>query len=178
VPRIGDRIGAWAMVTATVFDSLEFARSQQELQGTLDVAQLARVTDSLFDSAGSLAYQLAGGYDSRQRPIIKLKVDGELNLKCQRCLGKLPFRVASESSLLVLLSSSPAGGDVIEDLDGIPASHDADALALVEDEVLLAVPFAPRHPDGQCNTAAEVAKETPVSPFAMLARLRQDTTQN
>ena len=166
------------MVAVTIFDSLEFARTKQELLGKVEVVRLSRLADSLFAHTGSLGYRLTGDLDALQRPVVKVSVEGELHLECQRCLGKLPFLISSESSLLVLVHAGSAEGDAIEDLDGIPASAETDALVLVEDEVLLAVPFAPRHPEGQCNAAAGTANELRVSPFATLARLRQDTVQN
>ncbi len=166
------------MASAVVIDSLEFARASQELQGMVSVAQLTRLTDSLFDAAGSLSYRLLGGYDARQRPRLKLSVEGEINLRCQRCLGRLPYSVAVESSLLVLTAGSTPEIAEIDDLDGIPADADTDVWALVEDEVLLAIPFAARHPEGLCSTAVKISDERAASPFAVLAELKRDRIQN
>lgn len=166
------------MVTAAVFDSLEFARSGQELQGTVGVAQLARLADSLFDTTGSLKYRLMGDHDAQQRPRVKLSVEGEINLKCQRCLGSLAYPVAVETNLLVLTDGSSAESTEIEDLDGIPADAHTDVWALVEDEVLLTIPFAARHLEGQCSTAVKATDDHAASPFAVLATLKQDRNQN
>ena len=69
------------MSARAVLDSLQFARSGQELQGAVAVAQLRRLADSLFDAGGDLKFVLAGGYDARHRPRLNLKVEGEINLK-------------------------------------------------------------------------------------------------
>src|SRR5688572_9557464 len=153
IPRLRaeTRVEAKLMESAKVIDSLEFARAGEEVQGSVSVAQLARLTDSLFDAAGTLSYRLLGGYDAQQRPRLKLSVEGEINLKCQRCLGKLPYSVAVESSLLLLTAGSKSEIVEIDDLDGIPADVNTDVWALVEDEVLLAIPFAARHPEGLCS---------------------------
>ncbi|MBI4190709.1 MAG: DUF177 domain-containing protein [Betaproteobacteria bacterium] len=156
-----------------VIDSLEFARTGQELQDKVRVAQLTRLVDSLFDAAGNLRFTLCGGYDAERRPRLNLRVEGEINLRCQRCLGSLAYQVASESSLLVL--TGKAGGETarIDDLDGIPANPQTDVQALVEDEVLLALPIAPRHPEGECNAAAKTTQDGAASPFAVLAKLKR-----
>ena len=167
------------MASTIVIDSLEFARTSQQLEGTLSVSQLTRLTDSLFDTAGSLRYRVVGGYDVHQRPRLKLSVEGEINLKCQRCLGRLPFPVAVESNLLLLTPGSASKEvEEIEDLDGIPADAHTDVCQLVEDEVLLAIPFAARHPEGECSTAIELADDRTASPFAVLADLKRDRIRN
>lgn len=153
-------------------DSLEFARTAQELRGEIAVQQLKRLAESLFDTAGTLKYSLVGGYDVEQRPKLHLEVDGELNLRCQRCLGSLAYRLAVVAELLVLTAISAGKADDIEDLDGVPASAHTDVAALVEDEVLLALPMSPRHAEGLCNIAGDGTGK-PASPFAVLAQLKQ-----
>jgi uncharacterized protein len=166
------------MSARAVIDSLDFARNSQQLSGEVQVVQLARLADSLFDGAGELKYQLVGGCDARQRPRLQLAVAGSINLRCQRCLGSLAYPVAVEASLLVL--TDKAGGETAEldDLDGVPADAHTDVWELIEDEVLLAVPLSPRHPEGLCEAAVDTSQDRAASPFAVLAKLKQDRIQN
>jgi uncharacterized protein len=166
------------MSARAVIDSLEFARSGQQLQGAIAVAQLARLTDSLFDTGGNLKFALSGGLDAEHRPRLNLKVEGAINLRCQRCLDSLAYPVEVESSLLVL--TGKAGGETAEfdELDGIPADPHTDVWALVEDEVLLAIPIAPRHAEGQCSAAMKTTPDGTPSPFAVLAKLKQQRIEN
>ena len=163
---------------AEVIDTLEFARSGHELRGGIEVAHLGRLADSLFDGAGVLTFQMRGGVDARQRPQLRLRVEGEINLKCQRCLGSLPHQVSVKSTLLVLIPGQPGEPAEIDDLDGVPADPRAEVRALVEDEVLLAIPYAARHPEGKCSTETNAAEDRAASPFAALAQLKQDRTGN
>jgi uncharacterized protein len=162
------------MDSVRVIDSLEFARTGAELQGRVAIAQLERLTDSLYDRAGSLEFRIRGSSDAGQRPRLEVSVTGEINLKCQRCMGSLPFPVAVKSSLLVLAGSAAVETAELDELDGIPADAHADVWALVEDEVLLAIPYAARHPEGQCAAAVDLSVDRAASPFAVLAKLRQD----
>jgi uncharacterized protein len=166
------------MSARTVIDGLEFARSGSQLQGAVAVAELPRLTDSLFDTGGELKFLVRGGHDARHRPRLQLTVEGLINLKCQRCLDTLVYPVAAESSLLVL--TGKAGGETaaFDELDGIPADAHTDVWTLVEDEVLLAIPLAPRHPDEQCNAAVKTPQDRAASPFSVLAKLKQDLIRN
>ena len=170
--------GAIMIEPAVIIDTLEFARSGQGLEGKIEVAALERLADSLFDNVGTLAFDIRGGYDARQRPHLKLRVDGEISLQCQRCLGRLRYSVSVGSTLLVLTPGASSEADEIDDLDGVPADPHTDVRALVEDEVLLAVPYAPRHPEGQCSTLVKAGEDRAASPFAVLARLKQDQIEN
>lgn len=160
------------MKSAVVIDSLEFARSGEELSGEVSVAELTRLADALFDTDGHLRYRVRGGYDRHERPRLTLTVDGEINLTCQRCLDSLLYPIAVKSSLLLLTPDKSAQTGGIDDLDGVPADAHTDVCALVEDEVLLAVPFAARHPEGQCAAAVKTANGRAASPFAVLASLK------
>ena len=170
------------MSAGAVIDSLEFARSEQQLRGSLPVADLQRLDDILFDTQGNLDYVLRGTRDARNRPQIVVKVEGRLHLQCQRCLGLLDHGVRVQSTLVVL----PAGVLPDEDLDDpegpdvIEAKPELEVAALVEDEVLLSLPLAPRHAEGECEGRLEKqdnAAEAP-SPFAQLAALKRPRRRN
>ena len=166
------------MSARAVIDSVEFARTGGHLSGVAPVNGLARLADSLFDAGGELKYELTGGIDPRQRLRLQLAVVGSINLLCQRCLGSLTFPVAVQANLLVL--TGEAGGETaeIDDLDGVPADAQTDVWSLVEDEVLLAIPLAPRHAEGQCSPAVNAAGKPAASPFAALAKLTQGRIKN
>jgi uncharacterized protein len=166
------------MSARAIIDSTEFARAGEHLSGSVPVGELARLADSLYDAAGEIKFELNGGSDSRQRLRLQLAVAGTMNLKCQRCLGSLAYPVLVKSKLLVL--AGQAGGETteIDDLDGVPASAQTDVWSLVEDELLLAIPLAPRHDEGLCGPAVDGAGNRVASPFAVLAKLTQDRTKN
>ncbi len=166
------------MSARAVIDSLEFARAGQRLCGVAPVCELARLADSLFDTGGELKYELTGGTDAKQRLRLELVVTGTINLTCQRCLGSLTYAVELSTILLVL--TGEAGGETaeIDDLDGVPAAAHTDVWSLVEDEVLLAIPLAPRHAEDLCSPAVTTAGVRAISPFAVLAKIAQERTKN
>jgi uncharacterized protein len=164
------------MSAAAVIDALEFARGEQALRGSLPVATLKRLEDVLFDSEGTLEYSLQGSKDDRNRPQLHVGVTGRLHLQCQRCLVLLDYDVAVRSTLLLV----PRGVE-FEDIDdpeapdAIEANPELDVAALIEDEVLLSLPLAPRHREGSCQSrlASRLQGAEPSKPFAELAALKR-----
>ncbi|HYC45347.1 MAG TPA: YceD family protein [Burkholderiales bacterium] len=168
------------MSAAAVIDSLEFARGEQELRGSLSVASLKRLEDVLFDSQGTLEYTVRGSRDERNRPLLVLEVTGALNLQCQRCLGRLEHDVRIASTLLLAPRGAPQDeSDDPEGPDAIEASDGLDVGELVEDEVLLSLPLAPRHPEGTCESRLprEGAHGEPRNAFAKLASLKRSNSR-
>ena len=116
-----------------------------------------------------------GGKNAEGRPTLNLKVAGTLELLCQRCLSSLSFTLDIDSTLLLVAPGDSWPDDELEDdgSDAIEASRELAVLSLIEDEVLLALPVAPRHED--CRppvTGGAVATEHRPAPFAALAKLK------
>ncbi len=160
-----------------VIDSLEFARRQGRLAGRLGLDGLPRLAEILFDNAGSLEYEVSGETAGSAAFLI-LKLDGPLLLTCQRCLGGLEFDLSLSRRMLLLEPGMPwpeddqAGGLEDEDCDALEASRELDLAPLLEEEILLALPIAPRHE--RCDPPHSLAGLEKVSPFALLARLKRN----
>jgi uncharacterized protein len=165
------------MSAAAVIDSLEFARAEQQLRDSLPVESLKRLEDLLFDPQGSLGYEVRGSVDERNRPQLELKVGGHLHLQCQRCLGLLDYDIDVVNRLILAPAGVPADADVDdpEAPDVIEASPQLDIAALIEDEVLLSLPLAPRHPEGACESRLSRGTDADERPtaFAKLAALKR-----
>jgi uncharacterized metal-binding protein YceD (DUF177 family) len=59
----------------------------------------------------------------------------------------------------------------VEEAEVVLATARTSAQELVEDELVLTVPFAPRHPEGACPAIADALLKTEVNrPFAALDR--------
>jgi uncharacterized protein len=167
-----------AQAAQAVIDSLEFARTGQSLSGQFPVAALPRLQDCIADNAGEVRFEVKGGHDARRRPVLTLNIGGVLHLRCQRCLGALDHKL--EFSNTLRLTSGIEAGETEEEADCIEASAELDIAGLVEDEILLSLPYAPRHREGQCPPGAlATAGEKQGGAFAKLAALkRNDDNRN
>ena len=162
--------------TQTVIDSLEFARTGQMLRGSLPLPGLTRLKDSLVDTLGAVEFEVEGGHDARGRPILKLAIHGMLHLQCQRCLGALEHPLRVLNTLLLVTAGESAAGDLDEeDAEWVEASGNLDVATVVEDEIVLSLPYAPRHEAGSCRQAGTTAANgAAASAFARLAALKQN----
>ena len=162
-----------------VIDGLEFAKAGSRLQGTWPVSEFLRLQDALRSSAGTVHYELQGVPEERGQPALRLKVQGELHLTCQRCLGALEFPLRIETSLRLATTQQEADAEPLEaeGPESIVAGKEMPVQALVEDEVLLAIPIAPRHEDcaGTAREEAAHAQGTRQTPFAGLRGLMGGT---
>ena len=154
-----------------VIDGLEFARAAARLQGAWPVAEFLRLHDVLRSTAGTLRYELRGVPEEQGRRVLRLKVNGALQLTCQRCLGALEFPMQLEVSLRLAATQEEMDAEPL-DADGpesILAGKEMRVQALVEDEVLLAIPIAARHE--ACAADASGKESRKQTPFAGLRGL-------
>ena len=162
------------MTEQVVIDSLEFARNSGTLHGKIAVADFQRLQDALHSSEGVLEYTLASRLNGHGRPVLRCEVKGELQLTCQRCLGGYAYPLAVRSDLMLVKDEAElAESDNEADTDAIVADPRMDVLALVEDEVLLALPISPMHPSAECNDRNVSGSSLRTSnAFAALAALK------
>lgn len=104
--------------------------------------------------------------------MLHLHVTGTLLLSCQRCLEAVRFDLDIVSHLELVPGDSELSQDELEDdtRDFLPVAGGIELAELVEDEVLLALPVAPRHERCGLPGAAGVGERN--TPFAVLAGLR------
>ena len=77
---------------------------------------------------------------------LHLKAGATLSLTCQRCLGPVDVPVAVDRSFrFVADEESAAAEDDESEEDVLALSREFDVPALVEDELLMELPLAPRH---------------------------------
>ena len=160
-------------IAGTVIDCLEFARSGGVLERSVGLDELPRLADVLAARTGFLSVRLEGWRDDQGKSWLELDVAGELVLECQRCLGGVGLALSVHSRLRLIAPGEEWPDDDLEDdsADAIAADRELAVLSLVEDEVLLALPIAPRHE--QCEPPSGSATEHGPSPFAALAALKK-----
>ena len=164
-----------------ISDPFRFAAEARTLEGVAAVADMLRLTDALASSVGQVSWRIEGsmvdGVEGLE-PRLRLVVEGELQLCCQRCLGGMAWPVKVDSSLQPVRSGQQIPEEELEDdeVDAIELDGELDVLALVEDEILLALPIAPRHQ--VCDAPQPEGGVSKESPFAALASLRGSHSAN
>jgi uncharacterized protein len=130
-------------------DALGLARSTAHVEREFEVADFVRLRDRLAEPTGSATVRADFGQQGRW-PVARLEVAGDVVLTCQRCLGPMRRKLVSEAKLVFADEGAPELPDGYEAVGGDPRK--LDLAALVEDELLLAVPIIPQHdPDEACE---------------------------
>ncbi|MFJ1258680.1 DUF177 domain-containing protein [Cupriavidus sp. CuC1] len=185
-------------------DLFAFCRAGDAATGEVAARDLPRIIAETAAQAPASApdevfsYTLSGfveeeanepGKPAVERLFIDLAVNGRVWLDCQRCLRVYKQPIATDMCFEVVASEADADAAPMDDdeLDVIVGSKRFDLLTLIEDEVLLALPVAPKHDvcptvheslvtgvDGQAEPEPEVLpeEEKRPSPFAALAGLK------
>ncbi len=166
------------MLKQLVINALQFSHAADSLSGSILPENFARLQDFLADNAGRIDYKLSGDIDKYSRSILRIKLQGTINLSCQRCLDKMPHPVNVESELILARNDAElARYDEDCLVDAILASEELDAFALIEEEIILGLPLSPRHPDVAClqiDKPHEAQNQIDKAhPFAALKSLKQ-----
>ena len=118
--------------------------------------------------------------DGVARPALHVQAQARLPLTCQRCMGEVRVEVQVDRHVLFAADEDSAAAldDVSED-DVLALVPDLDLRALIEDELLMALPLVPRHavcPQPVKLSAQDAdfdaAQEERQHPFAALAALK------
>lgn len=152
-------------------NTLEFAQKNLALQGELSIADLPRLEAVVLDTlpARTVHYMMRGQAGALGLPGMHLHVDADLLVVCQRCLSEMPLALHLDFDYVVS-KDSPEELDDLDEVDWLEAKQDFDVVALIEDELLLAMPIAPIH-SSDCMQQPMESGEKP-NPFAVLKGLK------
>lgn len=151
-----------------LIDGFEFAAAGAKQQGVWAVGDFPRLRDMLASDAGEIRYAIEGVRDARDRPALRVKLRGSLQLHCQRCLEPMDFDVDTDETLVLAASQAEIDADPTDPdaPDRLLAAEEVRVRDLLEDELILALPYAPRH-EG-CEMGAGTHGDEKISPFAGL----------
>jgi uncharacterized protein len=160
-----------------IIHNLEFAQSQQTLVGEIDAAKCERLAETLMPSGETLAsnkvaahirFKLTGAAKQLRNPSLHLHITAKLPVACQRCLDEMLIHLNLDFDYIIC-NELPLETDENDDTDWLEASPDMNLQALIEDELLLAMPIAPMH-EHDCSKQNMQSGEKP-NPFAVLKNL-------
>lgn len=161
-------------------DVLAFARSGALVEEAVALQQFSRLASDVLPGQTLVHWsaqgQLRADANSTEVPWLQLRVSAQLSLQCQRCLAPVSEQVDVDRWFrFVADEASAEREDQTSDEDLLVLSRQFDLFALVEDELLMALPLVPRH--AQCGSmpvhglGAELQDPGP-HPFEGLAALK------
>ncbi|MFU8838258.1 MAG: YceD family protein [Thiohalomonadaceae bacterium] len=165
-------------------DPLRMVEARRVLQGVLPLAEMDRLQSSTVRADGEVHVELEFGTDLEGIRYMRGQLRAEVSLECQRCLQAMAFPIDSCFALALVRNETQA--------ESLPSHYeplvlDGEPLFLrdvIEDELLLALPIVPKHPEGVCQLAIPRQQESDtqtdpdsakkVNPFAVLTNLKID----
>jgi uncharacterized protein len=181
-----------------VVDAFDFARRGQVVEGAFSIHRLQRLLEGLAEQPlgevtelsaapvvpGVVRYVIQGRRTKDDKSQLVVQVQANLVLECQRCLGPLILPIDRTTVFELVrresdLSDDEADEDDFDAPEQIVGSPKFDLAELLEDELILEVPYVPRHMqcpetsdlDAQADEVA--SREEPPSPFAVLGQLKK-----
>jgi uncharacterized protein len=161
-----------------IIDPVEFAEKRRVVSGAIPLGALERLRDQLVATSGEVRFRL----EFAKEGIVvgaRGRVDAEVVLQCQSCLGDLPYAIDREVVLGFVGS--------IDQADRLPEPFEPVILdeprvlrvaEILEDEILLSIPQVPRHEVCEAvEQEAVTGGRAKRQPFAELAQLFPSNTK-
>lgn len=144
------------------------------------LASFRRLGAMLEGDAGDVEVQLRFFIDEQRLRRIDGEVHTQVQVLCQRCLRPMTVALDSQFAVAVVWSDDEAA-NLPRELDPYIAGEEPqDIRDLIEDELIISLPFVSYHEPGQCTAAgydtARPAPEAPgpskENPFKVLEQLK------
>ena len=168
-------------------DPFRLAREGQKLETVAPVAKMKRLSELLYSTENEVAVELEFGVDILGTYFLQGHLQAQLELICQRCLK--PMKVDVDTTLsLGFVSNAEKAETVPTEYEPLVVEEGRVFLMdLIEDELLLALPQIPIHPQQICT--AQVWQSEPEqadenlseakadNPFSILAGLKKSDSE-
>lgn len=120
------------------------------LDGELNLADLPRVVEVLADVSGKAVISLQFLRDIDHRVVIKGRISLTAVVECQRCGEPLALALDHTTDMSPVITDDQAAHVPKEYDPLVTHGEPLNVLAVVEDEILLALPMVPKHAKGDC----------------------------
>lgn len=138
---------------------------------------LPRLSEAVI-SIDRVAVNIDFGRDEQGRPELVGSIKAQLTLECQRCLEPMNYDVDRDIALAIVWDEAQAKA-LPKHLDPWIAGEDeADLAAILEEDILLALPVVARHAYDCLDASllstgdSEEVEDTKPNPFSVLAELK------
>lgn len=149
------------------------------LDGRLPLASFTRLRDLLADAEGDdVICSIEFGRDVLEQPFALLRIEAGLPLVCQRTLQRFVWPLEVEQRLGLIRDEAEEAA-LLPDYESLLLESDGalSPVALVEDELILAIPAIPVAPGSEAierDWPVSSEEETRANPFSALAGLKKD----
>jgi len=151
-------------------DNIDFSKKSREIRDIIRLSDFKRLQDLCLNLEDSIVFVLRGFENKYKELCLELSIEGKLSLICQRCSEKLEHTIFLKSGFLIKEETQLTDFEVDDhaDYDLIEGSAKMDVLSLIEDEIILSLPVAPKHESDKCHYKKTDEMPDRIHPFADL----------
>lgn len=160
-------------------DPRKLAERGIRIAGEAEISAMPNLCQALVNNEGSIHIDLQFEVDEQRIRTITGSASGHVSMMCQRCLEPVTVAVEADFNLGVAASEESAK-QLPRDYDPlIIEGEEIELLTVIEEELILSLPFDAYHDDCSITTsfgdASTVAKDNEKpNPFSVLAQLKAD----
>lgn len=135
----------------TQLDPWKLCTNEERLSFALDLDQFERLKTAVSKVAGQAHFELEFAKTQQHLLEVRGSLSTCVTLECQRCLEAVQQPLAAEF-VWGLVSTEEAAINLPREYEPVYLNNDRlDLLAVLEDEVILALPLVAYHPEGECE---------------------------
>ncbi|WEE00860.1 YceD family protein [Taylorella equigenitalis] len=166
-------------------DFYDLIRNQKTISDTFSITKLNRVLEDypLQDPSSLVEWAVSGVNQPLGPKLIKLTIKANPKLICQRCNSYFVYPLDIDTTLEVVSSLKDLEEDVDSSGEIADSEHDKiltsqaqDMVSFIEDEILLNIPYIPKHEEcpEELIPHPKFQEEVKESPFAILKKLKNN----
>lgn len=160
------------------------ADSCSQIEGQISLSRFERLKESLLSDEGEVDITLSFGRNEKGLKTIHGTASVSVQMQCQRCLETSTQEIHTDIHLAVVKDESQLGESEADLEPFLTSEEKVDVVALVEDDLLLAIPLVAYHSIEECvangyqGSESETAEEEgeKSNPFAVLAELKKNSS--
>ena len=165
-------------------DVRKLASREAHFSVRLPLNQLPRIADAVLGADGLIEVDLQFGIDDQKLRTIQGNINTRLQVECQRCMEPVEIDVEASVKLAIVWDEEQAQ-QLNRDYDPLIVGDGelVDLNQVVEEELLLSVPFVSYHDPAECkgqrsyqsfdkSAEAKANAEEKPNPFSVLASLK------
>lgn len=144
-----------------IANARRFIESGESVSGTSPVSAFSRLADRLPELSEEELAALPPvswtikGVKAESKDALEITLSGSFPLVCQRCFKRLDWNVNGKTTALAAMTEEELVAlDDASEMEVVLCGGGIDCLALVEDELLLSLPYSPMHDAGDPDCAA------------------------
>ena len=159
------------MAAQHIINNIEFSRNSLKIHDTIRRSNFRRIADLLASEEVLIDWSLEGKpSNATAKPKLVLNLNADLMLVCQRCLKPISTKIEIHQVFSLSDDEMPFS-EIDSDDDFIGFSTEFDILNLIEDELVLALPYAPVH-NQVCIQSEVLTTGESNNPFGKLKNLK------